>query len=63
MTTRIFRLTAASQAAASGETLALELDELMPDEGGEVVVLNRVGTDITVLTDDSVTARGMGARM
>ncbi len=59
MATRIFRLTTARDEAASGETLTLALDELIPDQGGEVVVLNQVGADTTVVTDDPITARGV----
>jgi len=59
MTTRVFRLTAERKEAPSGETVTLALDELMPDEGGEIVVLNQAGADTAVLTDDPVTARGV----
>lgn len=39
--------------------LTLSLTELLPDAGGEVVIHNQAGTDVTVLTDDPVTERGV----
>ncbi len=60
MTTRIFSLSTASHDAPSGQTLTLALKELMPDEGGDIVVLNQMGTDVTVLTDEGVIATGIG---
>lgn len=59
MTTRIFTLTTAQASARKDEMLTLSLKELLPDEGGEVVIHNQAGTDTTVLTDDPVTARGI----
>ena len=61
MTTRIFSLNTASHDAPSGQTLTLALKELMPDEGGDIVVLNQMGTDVTVLTDEGVTESGIEA--
>lgn len=39
--------------------LTLSLKELLPDEGGEVVIHNQSGNDTTVLTDEPVTERGI----
>lgn len=61
MTTRIFTLFTAREAASArrDEMLTLSLKELLPDDGGEVVIHNQAGTDVTVLTDDPVTERGV----
>jgi hypothetical protein len=61
MTTRIFSLLTARKPASDreDEKLTLSLKELLPDEGGEVVIHNQAGADVTVLTDDPVTARGI----
>ena len=60
MTTRIFTLvTTRKPGFCTGETLTLSLTELLPDTGGEVVIHNRAGADVTVLTDDPLTERGV----
>lgn len=59
MTTRIFTLTTARKPMCEDEMLTLSLKELLPDEGGEVVIHNQTGDDTTVLTDDPVTERGI----
>ena len=63
MTTRIFTLLTAREKpqALEDETLTLSLRELLPDAGGEVVIHNQAGTDVTVLTDDPVTEHGLKA--
>lgn len=60
MTTRIFTLFTVRQPGfCTGEKLTLSLKELLPDAGGDVVIDNRAGTDVTVLTDDPLTGRGV----
>ena len=59
MTTRIFTLSTARRPGLADEMLTLSLKELMPDERGEVVIHNQAGTDVTVLTDDPMTDRGV----
>jgi len=60
MATRVFTLLTARKPASGGdESLTLSLKELLPDEGGEVVIHNHANTDVTVLTDDAVTERGV----
>lgn len=59
MTTRIFRLSGTRGRARSGGTLTLALDELLPDQSGEIVVPNQAGADTAVVTDDPVTAHGI----
>lgn len=61
MTTRIFTLCTTRQPKQAGEDemLTLSLKELLPDAGGEVVIHNHADTDVTVLTDDAVTERGV----
>jgi hypothetical protein len=59
MTTRIFTLTTAPAAATPDETPTFSVKELLPDDGGAVVIHNHAGTDVTVLTDDPVTAHGI----
>ncbi|HVA15044.1 MAG TPA: hypothetical protein VNF99_17490 [Stellaceae bacterium] len=59
MTTRIFTLYSQREATRDDDMLTLSLRELLPDDGGEVVIHNQAGTDVTVLTDDPVTDRGI----
>jgi len=59
MTTRIFTLTTGCRPTRANNGLTFSLQELLPDDGGEVVIENGTGTDVTVLTDDPVTARGI----
>jgi hypothetical protein len=66
MTTRIFALETRREAAHEDEdkvegheVVTLSLNELLPDEGGEIVIHNQAGTDVTVLTDDPITDRGI----
>jgi hypothetical protein len=59
MTTRIFALTTGCRATRQNNGLTFSLKELLPDDGGEVVIDNQTGTDVTVLTDDPVTDRGI----
>ncbi len=57
--TRIFTLITGCRATRENHGLTFSLKELLPDEGGEVVIENQTGTDVTVLTDDPVTDRGI----
>ena len=59
MTTRIFTLVTGLRATRQNNGLTFSLRELLPDEGGEVVIDNETGTDVTVMTDDPVTDRGI----
>ncbi len=59
MTTRIFCLNTHREEAMTEDALTLSLKELMPDEGGDIVVFNDIGTDISIVTDDPVTAEGI----
>jgi hypothetical protein len=59
MTTRIYALTTGRRATRANNGLTFSLKELQPDEGGEVVIESDTGTDVTVLTDDPVTDRGV----
>jgi hypothetical protein len=59
MTTRIFTLITGCRATVANNGLTFSLKELLPDEGGEVVIESQTGTDVTVLTDDPVTDRGI----
>ncbi|MGA9089655.1 MAG: hypothetical protein WB420_11165 [Bradyrhizobium sp.] len=59
MSTRIFSLITGRAATAANHGLTFSLKELLPDEGGEVVIQNQTGTDVTVLTDDPVIDRGI----
>ena len=59
MTTRIFALVSGCRATRENNGLTFALKELLPDIGGEVVIDSGAGADITVLTDDAVTARGV----
>jgi hypothetical protein len=59
MTTRIFTLTTARALERADEMLTLSLKELLPDDGGAVVIDNQTGNETTVLTDDPVTERGI----
>jgi hypothetical protein len=59
MTTRIFTLMTGRRAARSNNGLTFSLKELPPDDGGEVVIHSDTGTDVTVLTDNPVIARGI----
>jgi len=59
MTTRIFTLVTGLRATRQNNGLTFSLKELLPDDGGEVVIEDQTGTDVTVLTDDPVTDRGI----
>jgi hypothetical protein len=61
MTTRIFTLNTkrATAAGKEDEMVTLSLKELLPDDGGEIVIQNQAGIDITVLTDEAITERGI----
>lgn len=59
MTTRIFTLITGRRATRENNGLTFSLKELLPDDGGEVVIDNQTGDDVTVLTDDPVTDRGV----
>jgi hypothetical protein len=59
MTTRIFCLNTQRKEAATEDAVTLSLKELMPDEGGDIVVFSGAETDISVVTDDPVTAEGI----
>lgn len=59
MTTRIFTLVTGLRATRQNNGLTFSLQELLPDEGGEVVIENHTAADVTVLTDDPVTDRGI----
>lgn len=59
MTTRIFALVTGWRAKQRNNGLTFALKELLPDDGGEVVIHNDTGADVTVLTDDLVIARGI----
>jgi hypothetical protein len=59
MTTRIFKLITGCRATRENNGLTFSLKELRPDEDGEVVIDDQIGTDVTVLTDDPVTDRGI----
>jgi hypothetical protein len=43
------------------EPLTLHLQDLLPDAGGEIVILDRSGDGIALLTDQPPTAQGIGA--
>jgi hypothetical protein len=58
MTTRIFTLITGRRATPQDHGMTFALEELLPDEGGEVVIHGDAG-DVTVLTDDPVVARGV----
>src|ERR1700748_3805655 len=59
MTTRIFTLITGCRATRQSNGLTFSLKELLPDDGGEVVIDNQTEADVTVLTDDPVTDRGI----
>ena len=59
MTTRIFTLITGCRATRRNNGLTFSLKELLPDDGGEVVIDNQTDADVTVLTDDPVTDRGV----
>ena len=59
MTTRIFTLITGCRATRENNGLTFSLKELRQDEDGEVVIDDQIGTDVTVLTDDPVTDRGI----
>jgi hypothetical protein len=59
MTTRIFTLITGCRATRQNNGLTFSLKELLPDDGGEVVIDNQTDADVTVLTDDPVTDRGI----
>jgi hypothetical protein len=59
MTTRIFTLITGCRATRENNFLPFSLKELRPSEDGEVVIDGRLGSDVTVLTDDPVTERGI----
>lgn len=59
MTTRIFTLVTGCRATRENNGLTFSLKELLPDTGGDVVIESGAGTDITVLTGDAVSARGV----
>ena len=59
MTTRIFTLITGCRATRENNFLTFSLKELRPDEDGEVVIDDQIGTDVTVLTDDPVIDRGI----
>ena len=59
MTTRIFTLITGCRATPANNGLPFSLKELLPDDAGEVVIDNQTGSDVTVLTDDPVTDRGI----
>jgi hypothetical protein len=58
MTTRIFALVTGCRPRRENNGLTFSLKELLPDGGGEVVIHNHTGADVTVLTDDPVIDRG-----
>ncbi len=45
--------------AVEPETLTLALADLLPDASGEVVISDRTGLDIAVLTNEMVAAHGI----
>jgi hypothetical protein len=59
MTTRVFALVAGCRATRENNGLTFALKELLPDDGGAVVVYDHTGADVTVLTDAAVTDRGI----
>jgi hypothetical protein len=59
MTTRIFTLITGRRATRENNFLPFSLKELRPDQDGEVVIDDQIGTDVTVLTDDPVTDQGI----
>jgi len=58
MTTRIFTLVTGCRATRANNGLTFSLQELAPDDGGDVVIRADAG-DVTVLSDDPVIARGI----
>ena len=58
MSTRIFTLVAGCRATRANNGLTFSLRELVPDDGGDVVIHGNAG-DVTVLTDDVVIDRGI----
>lgn len=59
MTTRIFTLITGLRATRENNGLTFALRELLPDDSGEVVIENHTGDDVTVLTDEPITDRGI----
>jgi hypothetical protein len=59
MTTRIFALLTGIHATRANNFLPFSLKELRPDDSGDVVIDHESGSDVTVLTDDAVTGRGI----
>jgi len=59
MTTRIFTLVTGCRATRANNGLTFSLKELLPDDGGDVVVHNETGVAVTMLSDDPVIARGI----
>ena len=59
MTTRIFTLITGRRAMPQNNGLTFALKELPPDEGGEVVIDSDAGTDVSILSDDPIVARGV----
>lgn len=58
MTTRIFALVTGRRATRQNNGLGFALAELLPDDGGAVVIDSDAGPDVTILTDDRIVARG-----
>ena len=59
MITRIFSLITGCRAARENKGLPFALEELLADEGGDVVIHDDAGAAVTVLTDAPVIARGI----
>ena len=58
MSTRIFTLVTGCPVTRANSGLTFSLQELLPDDGGNVVV-HGDAEDVTVLTDDPLIARGI----
>jgi hypothetical protein len=58
MSTRIFTLVTGRRATRENNGLTFSLQELLPDDGGDVVIRGNAG-DVTILTDDLVVDRGI----
>ena len=59
MTTRIFTLNTKRETGREEDMVTLSLKELLPDDGGAIVIQNHAGIEVTVLTDEAVTERGV----
>ena len=59
MTTRIFTLITGRRAMPQNNGLTFALQELPPDQGGEVVIDSDAGADVSILSDDPIIARGV----